>query len=154
MRSREITSLEAQRRQSEPWLLVVSPELRHLSPRQLVSIYSKRMQIEQSFRDLKCDRFGCAFKYSLTRDPQRIATLLLIHALATFLAWLAALSIAITTSIRYGGVKSPRLHLHYSHLRIGWEALRRSDAQCNDTAVYSTFKHPPAAFLSLLEIPT
>ena len=47
-----------------------------LSARQIVGIYSRRMQIEQSFRDLKCDRFGCAFYYSLTRKPERIAMLL------------------------------------------------------------------------------
>lgn len=144
--------MKAQRRESEPWLLVVSPELRHLSAQQLVLIYSKRMQIEQSFRDLKCERFGCAFNYSLTRDPQRIAILLLIHALATFVAWLAALSIALTTQVRYGGVKSSRPRLHYSQLRIGWEALRRNDADCNRSTLHATFKHPPATFLSLLEI--
>jgi hypothetical protein len=37
-----------------------------------------------------------------------IAILLLIHALATFVAWLAALSIALTTQVRYGGVTSSR----------------------------------------------
>jgi hypothetical protein len=153
-RSRRITSLQAQRRESEPWLLVVSPELRHLSAQQVVSIYSKRMQIEQSFRDLKCDRFGCAFRYSLTREPQRIAILLLIHALASFLAWLAALLLAIPTLVRYGGVKSPRPRLHYSQLRIGWEAFRRHDLALRSSALYQLFQHPPASFLSLLEIPT
>jgi hypothetical protein len=151
--SRSHTSLKAQRRESEPWLLVVSPELRHLGARQLVSIYSKRMQIEQSFRDLKCERFGCAFNHSLTRDPQRIAILLLIHALATFVAWLAALSLALITQVRYGGVKSSRPRLHYSQLRIGWEALRRNDADCDCSTLHATFKHPPTTFLSLLEIP-
>jgi hypothetical protein len=152
-RSRSHTSLKAQRRESEPWLLVVSPELRHLCARQLVSIYSKRMQIEQSFRDLKCERFGCAFNYSLTRDPRRIAILLLIHALATFVAWLAALSIALIMQVRYGGVKSSRVRLHYSQLRIGWEALRRNDTDCDCSSLHSTFKHPPPTFLSLLGIP-
>lgn len=113
-RSQANASTKAQRRESEPWLLVVSPELRHLQPRQLVAIYAKRKQIEQSFRDLKCDRLGCAFNYSLARDPKRIAILLLIHALATFVAWLAALSISVNAQVRYGGVKSSRPRLHYS----------------------------------------
>jgi hypothetical protein len=152
-RSRSHTSLKAQRRESEPWLLVASPELRHLPASRLVSIYSKRMQIEQSFRDLKCDRFGCAFNHSLTRDPQRIAILLLIHALASFVAWLAALSIARTAQVRYGGVKSSRPQLHYSQLRMGWEALRRNDVDCNYSTLLATFRHPPPTFLSWLEIP-
>lgn len=152
-RSRAHASLKAQKRESEPWLLVASPELRHLSAQQLVSIYSKRMQIEQSFRDLKCDRFGCAFKHSLTRDPNRIAILLLIHALATFVAWLAALSVALIHQVRYGGVKSKRPRMHYSQLRIGWEALRRQDAQCSGATLHATFLHPPPTFLAWLEIP-
>lgn len=152
-RSRAHTSLKAQQRESEPWLLVASPELRHLSPRQLVSIYAKRMQIEQSFRDLKCDRFGCAFKYSLTRDPKRIAILLLVHALTTFVAWLAALSVALTSEVRYGGVKSARSRRHYSQLRIGWEALRREDPDCNCSALQAAFRHPPPTLLQWLEIP-
>ena len=121
--------MKARRREREPWLLVVSCALDALSARQIVSIYSKRMQIEQSFRDLKCDRFGCAFYYSLTRKPERIAMLLLIHALATFVAWLAALSHSARLALRqYGGILSARSRPHYSLLRIGWEALRRNDS--------------------------
>jgi transposase len=53
----------AQKRERDPWLLVASCALSMLSVRQIVTIYSKRMQIEQSFRDLKCERFGCALYY-------------------------------------------------------------------------------------------
>ena len=67
--------------------LIAAPSLHNLSAHQIVNIYAKRMQIEQSFRDLKCERFGCAFYYSRTRKPARIAMLLLIHALASFFAW-------------------------------------------------------------------
>lgn len=151
--SRAFTSIKAQQREAEPWLLVVSPELRHLHPSQLVLIYSKRMQIEQSFRDLKCDRLGCAFKYSLTRDPKRIAVLLLIHAIATFVAWLAALLIAVNAQVRYGGVKSSRPRLHYSELRIGWEALRRNDERCTARALQEIFIHPPPSCLAMLKDP-
>jgi len=150
-RRRSHTSLAAERRERDPWLLVVSPGLRHLSAKQLVGIYAKRMQIEQSFRDLKCERFGCAFKYSLTRDPKRIAILLLIHALATFVAWLAALSVTRAAHIRYGGIISTRARRHYSHLRIGWEALRRKDTTCTTKALYDAFKMSPQDFRMLLE---
>jgi len=34
------------------------------------------MQIEESFRDLKCDRCGCALHYSLTR-ARRLALAIL-----------------------------------------------------------------------------
>ena len=151
--SRDNANLKAQRRESEPWLLVVSPELRHLAPRQLVAIYAKRMQIEESFRDLKCARLGCAFNHSLTRDPRRIAILLLIHALASFVAWLAALALERSAQTRYGGVTSARLHRHYSQLRIGWEALRRQDASCTSLTLQAAFHRPPPDWLACLALP-
>jgi hypothetical protein len=152
--SRSHTSMKAQRREREPWLLVASCALTMLSARQIVGIYSRRMQIEQSFRDLKCDRFGCAFYYSLTRKPERIAMLLLIHTLATFVAWLAALSqSAILALKQYGGILSARSRPHYSLLRLGWEALRRNDSVSVPQSLLSTFMHPPESFRRQLEIP-
>jgi hypothetical protein len=134
---------------------VASSSLNEFSARQIVSIYSRRMQIEQSFRDLKCERFGCAFYYSLTRKPQRIAMLLLIHALATFVAWLAALSQpAATALVQYGGIISHRGRRHYSLLRIGWEALRRGGTVCVPSVLRVAFTNPPAAFLAHLQIPS
>lgn len=147
-------SLKAQRRECEPWLLVVSTGLRHLHAQQLVSIYSKRMQIEQSFRDLKCDRLGCAFRYSLTRDPKRIAILLLIHALASFVAWLAVLTLAASSQLTYGGIRSKRARLHYSRLRIAWEAIRHRDPACSAAALFAAFRHPPATCIEMLQVPS
>jgi hypothetical protein len=153
-RSRSHTSLKAERREREPWLLVASCALSHLSSKQIVAIYSKRMQIEQSFRDLKCDRFGCAFCHSLTRQPERIAMLLLIHALATFVAWLSALSQSVSSAqVQFGGVISARSRPHYSLLRVGWEAFRRSDPRCTVAALRSAFTHPPTSFLAELALP-
>lgn len=151
-RRRSHTSLKAERREREPWLLVASCALDTLSPHQIVSIYRKRMQIEEGFRDLKCGRFGCAFYYSLTRKPERIAMLLLIHALATFAVWLAALTQETQTALRhYGGTVSSRAH--YSPLRMGWEALRRASPTCSMRSLYNTFRHPPDHFRRQLELP-
>lgn len=60
-------SRQCARREREPWLVVASPERAHLSPRQLVTLYSRHMQIKASFRDLKSHRYGLAFEDSLTR---------------------------------------------------------------------------------------
>jgi hypothetical protein len=154
-RSRSHTSMKAEKRERDPWLLVASCALSMLNARQIVKIYSKRMQIEQSFRDLKCERFGCAFYYSLTRKPDRISMLLLIHALATFVAWLAALSQTSKTAIvQYGGIVSERIRRHYSLLRIGWEALRRNDSACSSRRLRQVFAHPPQTLLLELQIPS
>jgi hypothetical protein len=154
-RSRSHTSLKAERREREPWLLVASCALNELSAKQIAGIYSKRMQIAQSFRDLKCERFGCAFYYSLTRKQERIAMLLLIHALATFVAWLCALSQqTFDAQVQYGGVISSRRRHHYSQLRMGWEALRKGDATRSIAVLRSTFTHPPSSFLGELALPS
>jgi len=150
----EQASVKARRRESEPWLLVISPTLRHLQPRQLVAIYAKRMQIEQSFRDLKCDRCGSAFRFSQTRIAERIATLLLIHALATFVGWLAALTLANDAHVHYGGfLPTTRSRLHYSRLRIAFIALRRADSNCTIERLYATFQFPPPEWLAWLQLP-
>jgi hypothetical protein len=125
-RSQSRRAVKAEVREREPWLLVVSPELDAFSAQQIVKVYGKRMQIEESFRDLKCARFGCAFDHSQTRHPERLMILLLIHALATFVAWLMTISIAATDEAMLGGITTPRARRHYSLLRIGWEALRRN----------------------------
>ena len=135
----------------EPWLLATS--LTDFASQQIVALYARRMQIEEGFRDLKCDRYGCAFSYSLTRSAKRLATLLLLHALATFVAWLAALTGDAQTAIRHGGVISKRARRHYSLLRIGWEALRRQWVPPSHRELWRAFKHPPQWALQELELP-
>jgi len=150
-RARSRKSLKAERASREPWLLATS--LTDLSNQQIVAIYAKRMQIEESFRDLKCDRLGCAFHYSLTRSAKRLAILLLVHALATFLAWLTALVADPHTAQRYGGIVTQRARRHYSRLRIGWEMLRQGWSVISPQDLWRAFKHPPPWALQELEIP-
>ncbi len=79
--------------QKEPWLLAVSPRLAALDARRIVVIYAGRMQIEQTFRDVKNPRWGLGLSESQTRQPQRLATLLLIGALACYALWLIGLAL-------------------------------------------------------------
>ena len=51
-------SAKSARAAREPWLLVSSQGLRHLSAEAIVGLYSQRMRIEQSFRDTKNLRVG------------------------------------------------------------------------------------------------
>jgi hypothetical protein len=114
-------ALAAQRRGHTPCLLATSLTLR---PNKIVNLYRLRMQIEESFRDLKCERFGCAFHHSLTRKPHRIAILLLLQALASFLAYLVARQLdERSAQIIYGGIVGSRRH--FSMHRIAWEVIRK-----------------------------
>lgn len=76
-------------RQREPWMLAASPELAsQCTARQLVAIYRARMQIEEAFRDIKSLAYGYGGITSRTPgDPDRMANLLLVAALAAFLQW-------------------------------------------------------------------
>nr|NIR31873.1 IS4 family transposase [Gammaproteobacteria bacterium]NIR85330.1 IS4 family transposase [Gammaproteobacteria bacterium]NIR88502.1 IS4 family transposase [Gammaproteobacteria bacterium]NIU06396.1 IS4 family transposase [Gammaproteobacteria bacterium]NIV73761.1 IS4 family transposase [Gammaproteobacteria bacterium] len=95
-RARSGHSRKMARREREPGLLAASVSLAELSGAEIVALYARRMQIEQSFRDLKSHRYGAAFEDSLTRDPRRLEMLLLIHALATLAAWLEGLAVVTT----------------------------------------------------------
>ena len=75
----------------EPWLLVSNLPARRNSAKRVVAIYRERMTIEEAFRDLKAPRYGLAFRYNLGRQPQRVANLLLLGALAMLLTWLTGL---------------------------------------------------------------
>lgn len=63
----------------EPWLLVTSLQC---NAKIVVGIYGMRMQIEESFRDLKNHRHGWALRHIGCRTTQRIEVLLMIAALA------------------------------------------------------------------------
>jgi hypothetical protein len=81
---------KARKRECEPWLLATSLSPQEASAAQVTAIYAKRMQIELAFRDLKSHRYGMGFEDSLSRAAERLAILLLIHAMAAFAAWLLA----------------------------------------------------------------
>lgn len=117
---------KAARSMREPWLLAYSSSLQTVSAARIAACYGKRMQIEQSFRDLKSGRYGCALRYSLTRKATRMSVLLLLHALASFAAWLYGLAVNHAKQITHCAVRIHTRRSHYSLLRIGWEALRRA----------------------------
>ena len=77
-------SLKSARGQREPWLLAVSPRLDHLSAQAVVAVYAQRMQIEESFRDLKSERFGLGFSANRSTQKDRLGVLLLVGCLASF----------------------------------------------------------------------
>jgi hypothetical protein len=68
----------------EPWLLASSLGLRHLHAETIVSFYSQRMGIEQSFRDIKNQRVGLGLESARSRSGPRFEMLLLIAHLVLF----------------------------------------------------------------------
>lgn len=139
------------RREREPWLLVVSPELSDLSAQQLVNLYAKRMQIELSFRDLKSHRYGQGFEDSLTHKRHRLEILLLINALAAFASWLIGMACEAAGIDRW---LSPwRSHRRlYSILRLGREALSRQWLRVPIDELLARLRHPSAYVLDQIGV--
>lgn len=107
--------------QIEPWLLAVAPCLSKLSADAIVALYGSRMQIEQTFRDLKSTQWGMGLSSSQTRRPNRLATLLLIAALLGFALWLIGLAVRCGGfCIQYGSRKKAATTLSILSLARHW----------------------------------
>jgi hypothetical protein len=104
-RSRSKKSMQAARAAREPWLLVASTALAAWAPQKVAKLYRQRMQIEESFRDMKSQHFGEGLECSRSDGVGRFTVLVLIASLAAFLLWLL-------------GTAAERLELH-QRLRPG-----------------------------------
>ena len=87
-KSRRRTSLVSSARAREPWLLATSLPVESRFAKKIVDLYSTRMQIEESFRDLKCPRYGLSLYHNGTYKIQRMRVLVLIGSIATNFAWI------------------------------------------------------------------
>lgn len=108
----------------EPWLIFSTTN--DFKPREVMKLYSRRMQIEQNFRDEKSECFGFALRASYSRSVGRMLVLSLLVMLCTIVLWL----------IGYH-VENKGLHLRYqansiktrrviSYLTLAENVLRHS----------------------------
>ena len=66
----------------EPWLLASNlPNTVNIS-KKIVKLYFQRMQIEETFRDIKDPRYGFDIRYALSNCKKRISVLMLIASIA------------------------------------------------------------------------
>lgn len=73
------------------WVLAHSLGDSDLIAKRVAKIYSTRMQIEESFRDIKNPQFGFGIRYSRTLGIKRLTNLFLIGLIGTLIAWLIGL---------------------------------------------------------------
>jgi hypothetical protein len=105
----------------EPWLLAVSPALTRLRADEVINCYSGRMQIEQTFRDLKNAKWGMGLRNSQTTALTRLSVLLLIGVLLTFALWLIGLAArAAGYDVRYGSRAKASNTLSILSLAVHW----------------------------------
>jgi hypothetical protein len=138
--TRSAHSLKQAKAQKEPWPLAVSPQLAALNAKAVVAIYSGRMQIEQTLRDVKNSRWGLGLSESQTRQPKRLGILLLIAALACHALWLIGLAVRSSGyRIEFGSRKKAAKALSIISLARWWmaenETIRLSRRQLNDALI-------------------
>lgn len=110
----------------EPWLLATSLTSSQSSAASIALMYGKRMQIEESFRDLKSHRYGMGFEDSQTRCSKRLSVLFLLNMLAGFAAWLFVQGLKRTSMKQDPLAARPELRGRYSDFRRAIEWLRMS----------------------------
>lgn len=77
---------EHRRSVQESWLIFSNND--EFRPREIIKLYSRRMQIEQNFRDDKSERFGFGLRASYSRSAERVLVLSLLATLSTMVLWL------------------------------------------------------------------
>lgn len=119
--ARSASSKRNQASQVEPWLLAVSPALKTLDAKTVIAIYAGRMQIEETFRDLKNPQWGLGLSDSQTRKQNRLAILVLLGTLIAYALWLIGL--AATNSgykVQYGSKRKSQATLSTISLARTW----------------------------------
>ncbi|MEZ9923750.1 transposase, partial [Vibrio breoganii] len=96
------------------------------TPKQLVRIYSKRMQIEETFRDLKSPAYGLRLRHSRTSNPERFDIMLLIALMLQLTFWLAGVHAQKQGWNKHFQANTIRNRNVFSTVRLGMEVLRHS----------------------------
>lgn len=81
-------AMRGQRANKDPLLLATSLSAAQYDAAQIVQIYSSRMQIEESFRDMKSHQYGLNLRASRTYKTNRMQVLVAIATLSHFFSWL------------------------------------------------------------------
>ncbi len=131
-----------------PWLLFTSSD--DFKPREVMKIYSRRMQIEQNFRDEKSERFGFGLRASRSRTVERMLILSLLATLSTIVMWLMGYHFENKgLHVRYqaNSVKSRRV---ISYLTLAENVLRHSPLILRQIALNSALNHLARAYRNMV----
>ena len=140
-------SLSNAQREKEPWLLTTSLKANTArEAKKVVKIYRTRMQIEESFRDLKT---GLNFNDSNTRTREYLSILLLIAMLAQYVLFLLGMAVKLNKKhLRYQA-NSLKTGAILSYQFIGLRAfkdkflkLRQSDWQAAIHKIQDLMREP------------
>jgi len=127
----------------DPWLLATSLEHSRGAGKRIVKLYSLRMQIEETFRDLKNARWGLGLQYARSRSHARLENLLLIGTLAMFVIWLAGLIAKTKEWIRHFQANTERRYPVLSVFFLGTRLLESRHFKFTQQDVNEAFQNLP-----------
>ncbi|EKI4847557.1 IS4 family transposase [Salmonella enterica] len=123
----------------EPWLIFSSTN--NFKPREIMKLYSRRMQIEQNFRDEKSERFGFGLRASYSRSAGRVLVLSLLATLSTIVLWLIgyhAENQGLHLRYQANSIKTRRV---ISYLTLAENVLRHSPLILKRTVLRTVLNH-------------
>jgi len=123
------SSRKHRRQHQKPWLLATSLRHESGSSRRIKQLYALRMQIEETFRDTKCHRWGFGLRYARCSNALRLQALLLIAALATLMLWLVGIYGRALDWVRRLQANTEVRKPVLSAVFVGSQLLRRPDVQ-------------------------
>ncbi|EFR3516786.1 IS4 family transposase [Salmonella enterica] len=123
----------------EPWLIFNSTD--DFKPRVIMKLYSRRMQIEQNFRDEKSERFGFGLRASYSRSAGRVLALSLLTTLSTIVLWLVGYHAENKgLHLRYQA-NSVRIWRVITYLTLAENVLRQSPLILKRTVLRTVLNH-------------
>ncbi|EDX5082352.1 IS4 family transposase [Salmonella enterica] len=123
----------------EPWLIFSSTD--DFKPRVIMKLYSRRMQIEQHFRDEKSERFGFGLRASYSRSAGRVLALSLLTTLSTIVLWLVGYHAENKgLHLRYQA-NSVRIWRVITYLTLAENVLRQSPLILKRTVLRTVLNH-------------
>lgn len=102
------------RREREPWILVAALSLQTRTPKQIVTLYKTRMQIEEGFRDCKSRQYGLCLSQHRRMNQYRRSILCLIVTCAIFVLWCVGVTSQYSRLARRVRVNSSSKRAPYS----------------------------------------
>lgn len=115
-----------------------------------MKLYSRRMQIEQNFRDEKSERFGFGLRANHSHSEGRILVLSLLATLATVVLWLIgyhAENKGLHLRYQANSIKSRRV---LSFLTLAENILRHSPLILTRTVLNTVLDHLARTYRSMV----
>jgi len=120
-----IRAIRCEKANREPLLLASSLNDCYYTSKKIVDIYSSRMQIEESFRDMKSSQYGIGLKEARTYKTKRMKVLVAIATLVNTFAWILGKATKIQKLHRHFQANSIKTENVLSCVFIGFKVFKQ-----------------------------